>query len=68
MLRVMLCSRLEVCSRMLYRLLFVCRKCTLVQMISQAVLSLSWGSAIMSIRTAINTPPPWMFLSLLIAS
>ncbi len=26
------------------------------------------GSAMMSVRTAFNTPPPWMFLSFLIAS
>ena len=50
MLQVMMCGRLEICSRMLYRLLFLCRKSTLVQIISQAVLSLS---AMMSIRTAI---------------
>ena len=68
MLQDMLCSRLEVYSRMLCRLIFLCTKCTFVQMISQVVLSLSCGSAMMSFRTAIKTPPPWRFRSFLIAS
>ena len=39
----------------------LCTKCIFV-------ISLSWGSAMMSFRSAIKTPPPWLLQCFRIAS